>query len=72
MKTYRESLRLFSGGHEVRTVTELGWGGKTNGELLALLDSNESLTKTSSLNNLCGVSTSLSSYFERPITASKR
>ena len=30
-------LRRELPGHEVRTVTEMGWAGKTNGELLALI-----------------------------------
>ena len=29
-------LRRFLRGHEVRTVQEMGWSGKSNGELLAL------------------------------------
>ncbi|MCE2486923.1 MAG: DUF5615 family PIN-like protein [Desulfurellaceae bacterium] len=29
-------LRRFLRGHEARTVQEMGWSGKSNGELLAL------------------------------------
>ena len=29
-------LRRFLRGHEVRTVQEMGWSGRSNGELLAL------------------------------------
>ena len=29
-------LRRFLRGHKVRTVQEMGWSGKSNGELLAL------------------------------------
>ncbi len=29
-------LRRFLRGHEVRTVQEMGWSGKSNGELLAV------------------------------------
>lgn len=34
-------LKSFLGKHEVHTVTEMRWSGKTNGELLALLHSND-------------------------------
>jgi hypothetical protein len=39
MRTSRASLPGHLKGHECRTVTECGWAGKTNGELLSLAGS---------------------------------
>ena len=45
-------LKSFIGGHEVSTVREMGWSGKTNGELLTLLHPNSFDVLITADNNL--------------------
>ena len=45
-------LKSFLGEHDVHTVTEMGWTGKTNGELLRLLHSDNFETLITADKNL--------------------